>query len=106
LSDEIAVEFLEILVSAILESSLGLLLGFVSVSSRNVAPGGRFYTIAKESGTPTSDHTAETLGSTDGVEGLHVALVELRVNLAAAFNEIKRGHCRMSEALEWTVSAI
>lgn len=64
------------------------------------------YTIAKEGGTPTGEHTTETLGSADCVKGLHVALIELRVNLATAFNEIKRGHCRMSEALELTVSAI
>jgi hypothetical protein len=97
--DKIAVEFLEVLVSSILESSLGLLLGLVSDSSRNMLLGGLAYTVAKESGTPTGEHAAETLGSTDCVEGLHVALVELRVNLATAFDEIQRGHCRMSEAL-------
>jgi hypothetical protein len=62
--------------------------------------GGRSYAITKESRTPTGEHAAETLGSTDCAEGLHVALVELRVDLATAFDEIKRGHCRMSEALE------
>ena len=64
------------------------------------------YAVTKESWSPTSEHAAETLGSTDRVEGLHVALVELRINLATAFDEIQRGHCRVSEALESTVSVI
>lgn len=68
--------------------------------------GGSAYTVTKESGTPTSEHAAETLGSTDRVEGLHVALVKLRVNLATALDEIQRGHCRVSEALESTISVM
>lgn len=67
--------------------------------SRTKGIGGSTYTIAKEGGSPAGKHTAETLGSANRMEGLHVALVELRVNLAATFDEIKRGHCSVSEAL-------
>lgn len=67
--------------------------------SRNLFLSGLTHTVAKESGTPAGEDTAETLGSANLVEGLHVALVELRVDLAAAFDEIKRGYRRVSEAL-------
>ena len=98
LSNEIAVELLEVLVSTIFECSLGLS-PLISDFLGNIVIGWLSHTVAEESGTPTGEHTAEALGSTDRGEGLHVTLVELRVNLAAAFDEIKRGYCRVSEAL-------
>jgi hypothetical protein len=105
LSDEITVELLKVLVSTILECSLGLF-AFINDFLENIVIGWLSHTVAEESGTPTGEHTTEALGSTDRGEGLHVTLVELRINLAAAFDEIKRGHCRVSEALSCTISAV
>ena len=60
------------------------------------------YTVAKEGGTPASDYTTEALSPADLVVCLHIALIELRVNLAAAFDQIKRRDGRVGQALSMT----
>lgn len=57
------------------------------------------YAVAEERGAPACNHAAEALGSTDLVVGLHVALVEVGVHLATAFDQVQRSHCGVSKAL-------
>lgn len=57
------------------------------------------YTVADEGGTPASEHTTETLGYANLRESLHVALVELRVHLSSALDQVQGRNGRMSQTL-------
>lgn len=57
------------------------------------------YTIAKKRGTPTSDHAAQTLGYTNLAVRLHVALIELRINLTATFDQVQGRNSRVGKTL-------
>lgn len=96
LADQVTVELLEEFVAAIFECSLGL---SVCVSFTHLGLDWVSYTVAEERGAPACKHTPEALGSTDLVVGLHVALVEIGVDLTTTFDQIQRSHCGVSEAL-------
>lgn len=70
----------------------------------NVCTNCTSYAVAEERRAPTRNHAPEALGSTDRVVGLQVALVELWVYLATAFDQIQRSHRSMSKALYTAVS--
>lgn len=46
------------------------------------------YTVAKECRSPTSEDAAQSLGSANLAESLKIASVQLRINLATAFDQV------------------
>lgn len=57
------------------------------------------YAVSEKSRTPTSEHASHALCTANQAERLHVALVQLRINLSAAFDQIQWRHCCMGETL-------
>lgn len=70
-----------------------------ATSFRPVYVGHFTYTVAEKRGAPAGKHAAKALGGADRAVRLHVALVELRVHLASAFDQIEGCHRRMGQTL-------
>jgi hypothetical protein len=57
------------------------------------------YAVSEESGTPSGEDPANTLGSTDLAECLYVATVKLRIDLTTALDQVKGGDGSVGESL-------
>lgn len=102
MTDKITVKLFEVLISAVLESTLGL---FLDKHLFEVRPWVA-YAVAEKSRTPASEHTAQALPSTNCIKGLYVAFVQLWVNLAAAFDKIQWRDSRVGQALGTMLTSV
>lgn len=57
------------------------------------------YTVAEERRTPTSKHAAHAFDCTNPRVRLYVALIELRINLTATFDQIQGRDSRVGKTL-------
>lgn len=107
LSDKVAVELLEEFIATVLECTLGLFpdtsVSILSISHFSCVPSA--YAVSEESRAPASKHAPQAFCMADGFPALHIALVQVGINLPTALDKIQRRYrCvgqTLSQSYEW-----